>query len=108
MGLTITVPAKLSIFLILLPAIIFWMSTILDQTLLGVIIKLLDRCLVNSVWSSNFDSYFVKHLSRTCFDHSPILLNAYPRAFSMFFALIIIGLLFELSQCGENCLEVFS
>lgn len=41
----------------------------------------LDRCLVNSLWSSNFDSYFVCHLPKTFFDHAPIFLTASPRGF---------------------------
>lgn len=55
----------------------------------------LDRYLVNSAWSSKFDSFFIKNISHTFSDHAPIFQNAFPRGFLKFafFALIIIGLI---------------
>lgn len=34
----------------------------------------LDRCLVNFLWSANFDCCILKHLPHTFSDHAPILL----------------------------------
>lgn len=38
----------------------------------------LDRCLVNSLWSTNFDCCILKHLPHIFSDHAPILLSASP------------------------------
>lgn len=35
----------------------------------------LDRCLVNLIWSDNFDTCLVKHLPRFLSDHSPMLFS---------------------------------
>ncbi|XP_039141957.1 uncharacterized protein LOC120279156 [Dioscorea cayenensis subsp. rotundata] len=37
----------------------------------------LDRCLVNLEWSSLFKNCTLKHLSRSCSDHSPLLLSIF-------------------------------
>lgn len=41
----------------------------------------LDRCLINTNWTTNFDSYVVKHLLKTFLNHSPLLLTAVPYSF---------------------------
>lgn len=39
----------------------------------------LDRCLVNVIWANKFESCLVKHMPRYMSDHSPLLLNLFPR-----------------------------
>lgn len=40
----------------------------------------LDRCLVNSAWTVNFDAYVINHLPRQFSDHAPLLLKASPHS----------------------------